>query len=46
MALDKFLGFVGSHGSEPGVTITLWAEASGVRQRLRTWTKDGGQVIH
>ncbi|MCF1592396.1 hypothetical protein [Streptomyces muensis] len=46
VALEKFLGFVGSHGSVPGVTITLWAEAGGVREPLRTWTKDGGLVIH
>ncbi|MDX3165774.1 hypothetical protein PV516_18490 [Streptomyces scabiei] len=46
VALEKFLGFVGSHGSVGGVTITLWAEAGGEREELRTWTKDGGLAIH
>ncbi|MFF2571177.1 hypothetical protein [Streptomyces sp. NPDC058084] len=46
MALQKFRGFVGSHGSEDGVTITLLVEADGQRERLRTWTKERGEVVH
>ncbi|WP_333745712.1 hypothetical protein [Streptomyces sp. IBSBF 2950] len=46
VALGKFVGFVGSHGSVTEVTITLWAETGGEREPLRTWTKDGGLVIH
>ncbi|MDT0453732.1 hypothetical protein [Streptomyces hesseae] len=46
VALGKFTSFVGSHGGVDGVTITLWAKAGGDRERLRTWTKDRGLVIH
>ncbi|MET9959654.1 hypothetical protein ABZ128_11410 [Streptomyces sp. NPDC006326] len=44
-AVKRFRSFIGTHGSD-GVTITLWAETDGIRHRLRTWTKDHGEVIH
>ncbi|UUU37731.1 hypothetical protein [Streptomyces sp. NBC_00162] len=42
----KFRGFLGTYGSQEGVRIVLWAESDGERERLRTWTKDRGPVIH
>ncbi|MFG2987150.1 hypothetical protein ACGFYQ_38890 [Streptomyces sp. NPDC048258] len=44
-AVKRFRGFIGTHGSDD-VTITLWAETDGIRRRLRTWTKDHGEVLH
>ncbi|WP_405681113.1 hypothetical protein OG239_00630 [Streptomyces sp. NBC_00868] len=44
-AVNRFRGFIGTHGSDD-VTITLWAETDGIRRRLRTWTKDHGEVLH
>ncbi|MBT2611418.1 hypothetical protein J7I97_24955 [Streptomyces sp. ISL-87] len=44
-AVKRFRGFIGTHGSDD-VTITLCAETDGIRRRLRTWTKDHGEVLH
>lgn len=46
VALVKFCGWVGTHGSRDGVTITLLAESGGRREPLRTWTKERGEEIH
>ncbi|TQE33204.1 hypothetical protein Sipo7851_21595 [Streptomyces ipomoeae] len=46
VALVKFRGWLGTHGSRDGVAITLSEEADGGREPLRTWTKEQGEVIH
>ncbi|MFB7649418.1 hypothetical protein ACFC0S_15825 [Streptomyces sp. NPDC056084] len=46
VALMKFRSFVGSHGSRDGVTITLVQESGGHTERLRTWTKQHGEIVH
>ncbi|MCX4546647.1 hypothetical protein [Streptomyces sp. NBC_01565] len=45
-AVKRFRGFIGTHGNSDHVTVTLWAETGGVRRRLRTWTRDAGEVLH
>ncbi|MGW3308227.1 hypothetical protein ACWDG9_16760 [Streptomyces sp. NPDC001073] len=45
VALRKFRGFVGTHGSVPGVGITLEVEVGNEREPLRTWA-EGVEVIH
>jgi hypothetical protein len=42
VALEKFVGFVGSHGSVAGVTITLWSEVGGRRDAGATADLDAG----
>ncbi|GAA3087247.1 hypothetical protein GCM10020000_87570 [Streptomyces olivoverticillatus] len=39
-ALRKFTSWVGSHGSERGVRITLEAETGGVRTIVKQWPVD------
>lgn len=46
VALRKYRGWVGSHGSRDGAVITLQAEAGGALEPMRTWTKERGEVIH
>ncbi|MFL9652100.1 hypothetical protein ACJ7VE_00070 [Streptomyces sp. PB17] len=45
VALRKWRAFVGTHGSVPGVTITLEVDAGEEREPVRTWA-DGVEVIH
>ncbi|WP_330351816.1 hypothetical protein [Streptomyces sp. NBC_00582] len=45
VALRKFRGLVGTHGSVPGVAITLKVEAGNEQEPLRTWA-EGVEVIH
>ncbi|MFK0160842.1 hypothetical protein ACIQVK_53555 [Streptomyces sp. NPDC090493] len=48
VALGKFRGWLGIHGSRDGVIIVLLEveETVGEREPLRTWTKERGEVIH
>lgn len=46
VALRKFRSWVGTHGSQEGVTVTLWEEQGGSRTAVRTWTKERGEEIH
>ncbi|MFI5825502.1 hypothetical protein ACIA8I_41620 [Streptomyces rishiriensis] len=46
VALRKFRGWLGIHGSRDGVTIVLLEDTGGAREPLRTWTKERGEVIH
>jgi hypothetical protein len=42
-ALDRYRDWIGSHGSLPGVTISLPEETGdGHMQPIRTWTKEHG----
>ncbi|GAA0464325.1 hypothetical protein ACFQ2B_40270 [Streptomyces stramineus] len=37
-ALEKYRRWIGTHGSTPGVVITLEAETAGVRTTVKRWT--------
>ncbi|MFI9206388.1 hypothetical protein [Streptomyces sp. NPDC053048] len=42
-ALEKYRRWIGTHGSTPGVTITLEAETAGVRTTVKQWTVEHPQ---
>ncbi|MFH8789165.1 hypothetical protein [Streptomyces roseoverticillatus] len=42
-ALEKYGRWIGTHGSTPGVTITLEAETAGVRTTAKRWAVEPGQ---
>ncbi|MER8009629.1 hypothetical protein [Streptomyces sp. NPDC094149] len=46
VALEKFRGWLGTHGSRAGVSIDLLTEFDGVCEPLRTWTKERGEVVY
>lgn len=46
IALQKYRNCVGSHGSQPGVTVTLWLQTPDGLVELHTWTAEHGEVVH
>lgn len=42
-ALEKYRRWIGTHGSVPGVLITLEAETAGVRTTVKEWTVEPRQ---
>ena len=46
IARQKYRSWVGSHGSRPGVTVTLWLQTPDGPVALRTWTAEHGEVVY
>jgi hypothetical protein len=46
VAHQKYRNWVGSHGSRPGVTVTLWLQTPDGLVEIRTWTAEHGEVVH